>query len=130
MLGPAGKGVQTIVMMVQHTRLDCIVGSAALMRRCAAEAVHHATHRSAFGKHLVQSPIMANVLADLLVEAEAATTLAFRVAESFDLAASDPEQVTYTHARTHTRTHPHNYTRTHTNTHTHTHTHAHLRVAY
>eukprot|EP00038_Savillea_parva_P023573 m.41616 g.41616 ORF g.41616 m.41616 type:complete len:595 (+) comp6159_c0_seq1:30-1814(+) len=84
MLGAPGRGIQTILTMVQHTRLDCLVGSAGLMQRCVAEAVHHANHREAFGKLLKESPIMKNVLADLLIESEAATTLAFRIAESFD----------------------------------------------
>ena len=70
--------------MVHHTRLDCIVASAGLIRRCVAEALHHTAHREAFGRKLSTSPIMANVLADLAIESEAATVLAFRVAEAFD----------------------------------------------
>jgi putative acyl-CoA dehydrogenase len=70
--------------MVNHTRLDCLLGSAASMRWGLVQAVHHARHRSAFGKHLAEQPAMQNVLADLAVESEAATVAALRIARSYD----------------------------------------------
>ena len=84
MLGEEGRGVATIIEMVTHTRLDCIVGSATSMRRGVAEAVHHARHRSAFGARLAEQPLMVNVLADLAVESEAATASALRLARAYD----------------------------------------------
>ncbi len=91
-IGDEGRGVPTIIEMVNHTRLDCVLGSAANMRRAVAEATHHAAHRRAFGRTLTEQPLMANVLADLCVESEAATALAFRLARSFDEAAAGSEQ--------------------------------------
>jgi putative acyl-CoA dehydrogenase len=76
--------VATIIEMVAHTRLDCVVGSAAIMRRGVAEAVHHVRHRSAFGLRLVEQPLMVNVLADLALESEAATAAALRLARAYD----------------------------------------------
>src|ERR1700753_1520745 len=70
--------------MVNHTRLDCVVGSAALMRQATALAIHHARHRSAFGRRLVDQPLMTNVLADLAIESEAATAAALRLARAYD----------------------------------------------
>jgi len=84
-LGPEGRGVPTIIEMVGMTRLDCVSGSAAIMRRAVAEATHHAAHRSAFGSPLLDKPLMQNVLADLAVESEAATALAIRLAAAFDV---------------------------------------------
>jgi putative acyl-CoA dehydrogenase len=84
LVGEEGRGVRTIVEMVVHTRLDCVLGSAALMRRAVAEATHHAAHRSAFGRPLLEQPLMQNVLADLCVESEAATVLALRLARAYD----------------------------------------------
>jgi putative acyl-CoA dehydrogenase len=84
LVGEEGRGVQTIIEMVNHTRLDCVLGSAALQRRAVAEATHHAAHRSAFGRLLADQPLMENVLADLCVESEAATTTALRLARAFD----------------------------------------------
>ena len=84
LVGEEGRGVPTIIEMVNHTRLDCLIGSATGMRHGVAEAVHHARHRSAFGKLLADQPAMQNVLADLAVESEAATTVAYRVARSYD----------------------------------------------
>jgi len=84
LVGDEGHGVRTIVRMVNHTRLDCLLGSAASMRWGLVQAVHHARHRSAFGKLLVDQPAMQNVLADLALESEAATTVALRVARSYD----------------------------------------------
>jgi putative acyl-CoA dehydrogenase len=83
-VGEEGRGIATIMGMVRHTRLDAAVVCAGMMRHCAVEAVHHATHRSAFGKLLVDQPLMKAVLADLVVEAEAALLLVMRVARAFD----------------------------------------------
>ena len=74
-LGDEGRGVRTIIEMVAATRLDCVLGSASLMRQALAEASWHVTHRSAFGGRLVDKPLMQNVVADLAVESEAATAL-------------------------------------------------------
>jgi putative acyl-CoA dehydrogenase len=76
--------VRTIIEMVQHTRLDCILGSTAGMRACVAQATWHAAHRSAFGRVLVDQPLMTNVLADLAIESEAATVTALRLARAYD----------------------------------------------
>ena len=84
LVGDEGRGVRTILEMVVHTRLDCVLGSAAIMRRAVAEATHHAAHRSAFGRLLADQPLMRNVLADLCVESEAATATALRLARAFD----------------------------------------------
>ncbi len=83
-LGDEGRGVRTIIEMVSATRLDCVLGSTALMRGAVAQATHHAAHRSAFGGLLADKPLMRNVLADLAVEAEAATALALRLAHAVD----------------------------------------------
>jgi putative acyl-CoA dehydrogenase len=84
LIGEEGRGVATIIRMVNHTRLDCLLGSTASMRWGLAQAVHHARHRSAFGKLLAEQPAMQNVLADLAVESEAATVTAMRIARSYD----------------------------------------------
>ena len=84
LVGEEGRGVPTIIRMVNHTRLDCLLGSAAGMRWGVAQAVHHARHRSAFGKLLADHPAMRNVLADLALESEAATAAAMRVARAYD----------------------------------------------
>jgi putative acyl-CoA dehydrogenase len=84
LIGEEGRGVATIIRMVNHTRLDCLLGSTASMRWGVAQAVHHARHRSAFGKLLAEQPAMQNVLADLAVESEAATVTAMRIARSYD----------------------------------------------
>ena len=76
--------------MVALTRLDCMTGSAALMRQATVQALHHARHRQAFGKHLVEQALMQNVLADLVLETEAATALSLRVARAVDAAVRDP----------------------------------------
>ncbi|MEU8353061.1 acyl-CoA dehydrogenase family protein, partial [Streptomyces sp. NPDC048845] len=83
-VGEEGRGVATIIGMVAATRLDCVLGSAALMRQAVAQAVHHAAHRSAFGGPLIDKPLMENVLADLALESEAATTLGLRLAAAQD----------------------------------------------
>jgi putative acyl-CoA dehydrogenase len=84
LLGEEGRGVATIIEMVTHTRLDCVIGSASGMRRGVAEAVWHARHRSAFGARLADQPAMVNVLADLALESEAATATALRLARAYD----------------------------------------------
>ena len=84
LVGEEGRGVNAIIRMVNHTRLDCLLGSAAGMRRGVVEAIHHARYRSAFGARLVDAPAMQNVLADLAIESEAATAAALRVASSYD----------------------------------------------
>ncbi len=83
-VGDEGAGVRTIIGMVAATRLDCVLGSAGLMRQAVAQAVHHCAHREAFGRTLLDQPLMRNVLADLAVESEAATTLALRLAAAYD----------------------------------------------
>lgn len=83
-VGEEGRGVRTIIEMVAATRLDCVLGSAGLMRQAVAQAIHHCTHREAFGGKLADKPLMRNVLADLAVESEAATTLALRLAAAYD----------------------------------------------
>jgi putative acyl-CoA dehydrogenase len=83
-IGEEGRGVATIIEMVHHTRLDCIVAPAAYMRAASAQALWHCQHRKAFGKRLIEQALMRQVLADLALESEAATALAFRIARSFD----------------------------------------------
>jgi len=90
-VGEPGRGVATIIEMVSATRLDCLLGSAAAIRQACVEAAHHAEHRRAFGASLVRHPAMAAVLADLTLEAEAATTLAFRLAGAADRASRGDE---------------------------------------
>ncbi|GAA3550434.1 acyl-CoA dehydrogenase family protein [Nocardioides daeguensis] len=86
LVGEEGKGVKTIVEMVNMTRLDCVIGSASGMRSALVQAAHHARHRAAFGKLLIDQPLMRNVLADLAVESEAATTAMMRLAGANDRA--------------------------------------------
>jgi putative acyl-CoA dehydrogenase len=83
-VGEEGRGVATIIEMVAATRLDCALGSAALMRQAVAQAVHHATYRQAFGGPLIDKPLMVNVLADMALESEAATATVLRLAASYD----------------------------------------------
>ncbi len=83
-LGDEGRGVRTIIEMVAATRLDCVLGSASLMRKALAEASWHVAHRSAFGSRLADKPLMQNVIADLAVESEAATALGIRLAAAVD----------------------------------------------
>lgn len=92
LVGEEGKGVKTIVEMVNMTRLDCVIGSASGMRNALAQATHHARHRSAFGKDLIDQPLMRNVLADLQVESEAALTAMLRLAGANDRAIRGDEQ--------------------------------------
>jgi putative acyl-CoA dehydrogenase len=89
MVGEPGRGVPTIIEMVGHTRLDCVIGAAAGMRAAVVQATHHAAHRAAFGKTLIDQPLMRNVLADLCLESEAATALAMRLARAYDEAGQD-----------------------------------------
>ena len=91
MVGEPGRGVPTIIEMVGHTRLDCVIGSAAGMRSGVVSATWHTAHRSAFGKVLIDQPLMRNVLADLCVESEATTALAMRLARAYDEAHDDAD---------------------------------------
>ncbi|GLW03754.1 acyl-CoA dehydrogenase family protein [Streptomyces lavendulae] len=91
LVGEEGRGVRTIIEMVAATRLDCVIGSASLMRQALTQAVHHAEHRSAFGAPLIAQPLMRNVLADLALESEAATVLTLRLAAAYD-AGTDRER--------------------------------------
>ena len=84
LVGEEGRGVPTIIEMVNHTRLDCVLGTAAAMRAAVEQATHHAAHRSAFGSLLVDQPLMRNVLADLCIESEAATLTGLRLARAYD----------------------------------------------
>jgi len=84
MVGPEGRGVPTIIEMVAMTRFDCMIGSSAAMRMAVSQVLHHCSARSAFGKRLIDQPLMQNVLADLVLESEAATMLTFRIARSMD----------------------------------------------
>ncbi len=92
LVGEEGEGVRTIIGMVQGTRLDCLVGSAGLMRAALANAIDHCRQRRAFGRELAAQPAMARVLADLALEQEAALALAFRVARAFDRAAASERE--------------------------------------
>jgi putative acyl-CoA dehydrogenase len=84
LVGEEGRGVATIIDMVHHTRLDCVMASAALMRQALVQALFHVRHRRAFGKLLIDQPLMRNVIADLAIESEAATLLLMRLARAFD----------------------------------------------
>jgi putative acyl-CoA dehydrogenase len=84
MIGEEGRGIPTIIEMAGYTRLDCAIGSAGLMRQAVAQAVHHASHRTAFQKKLIDQPLMTNVLADLALESEAACVLTMRLARAYD----------------------------------------------
>ena len=88
-VGEPGRGIATLINMAHHTRFDIVVAVASMMRAALNQALHHASHREAFGKKLIEHPLMANVLADLALEAEAATLLAFRLAAAFDAAKKD-----------------------------------------
>jgi putative acyl-CoA dehydrogenase len=92
LVGEAGRGVRTILDMVNSTRLDCVLAAATGMRIGVIQATHHAAHRSAFGKALIEQPLMANVLADLAIESEAATVVALRLAGATDRAARGDQQ--------------------------------------
>jgi putative acyl-CoA dehydrogenase len=92
LVGEEGAGVRTIIEMVNHTRLDCVLGGATGMRVGVAQAIHHATHRSVFGRELAEQPLMRNVLADLAIESEAATIGALRLARAYDEALAGDEE--------------------------------------
>jgi putative acyl-CoA dehydrogenase len=92
LVGEEGRGVPTIIEMVNHTRLDCVIGCSAGFRWGTAMAIHHASHRSAFGKPLVEQPLMRNVLSDLAIESEAATVSAMWLARAFDEAHAGDER--------------------------------------
>ena len=94
MVGEEGRGVRTIIEMVNHTRLDCALGGAAGMRAGVAHAIHHCSERAAFGATLVDQPLMQNVLADLAIESEAATVSAMRLARAYDESAAGDEHST------------------------------------
>ncbi|TVU92505.1 isovaleryl-CoA dehydrogenase [Vreelandella titanicae] len=93
MVGDEGRGVRTIIEMVAMTRYDCMIGSAAGMRQATAQAIHHASHRHAFGARLSEQPLMQNVLADLAIESEAATTLMLRMARAMDQQDNEHERL-------------------------------------
>lgn len=84
MVGEPGRGIATLIQMASYTRLDCVLGSAALLRQATVQAAHHANHRQAFGKTLLQQPLMRSVMVDLAIESEAATVLALQLAAAFD----------------------------------------------
>ena len=84
LVGEEGRGIPTILEMSNYTRLDCAIGSSGLMRQAVAQAIHHASHRTAFQKTLIDQPLMSNVLADLALESEAATVLTMRLARAYD----------------------------------------------
>ena len=91
-IGEPGRGIATILEMVQYTRLDCVIGSAGLIRGALAAALDHARQRTTFGRHLVDHPLMANVLADIAIESEAAMALALALARTFDADAPAAER--------------------------------------
>jgi putative acyl-CoA dehydrogenase len=92
MIGEEGRGVPTIIEMVNGTRLDCVIGSVALMRQAISQAAWHVAHRAAFGSNLIDKPLMRNVVADLEIETEAATLMMIRLAGAFDRAEVDPAE--------------------------------------
>src|SRR4051794_15376263 len=89
-VGEEGRGVRTIIEMVQLTRVDCIIGSAGMMRMALAQATHHARHRTVFQKKLADQPMMRMLIADMALEMEGVTALTMRLCRSFDHASSDP----------------------------------------
>ena len=94
-VGEEGRGIATILEMVMLTRLDCMLGSAAEMRMALAQAVHHCRHRRAFGRRLVEQPLMRNVLADIAIESEAALALSMRIARAVDAASHDAREAAF-----------------------------------
>ena len=92
LVGDEGRGVQTIIEMVNHTRLDCVVGSVGIMRQAVSQAAWHVAHRRAFGAKLIDKPLMANVVADLELEVEAATLMMMRLSGAFDRAEIDTDE--------------------------------------
>jgi putative acyl-CoA dehydrogenase len=94
-VGEEGRGVRTIIEMVQLTRLDCAISSAGMMRMALAQALHHARYRTVFQRKLADQPMMRAVLADLALEVEGAVALLFRLCRAFDHAAHDPREAIY-----------------------------------
>jgi putative acyl-CoA dehydrogenase len=94
-VGDEGKGIRTIIQMVQLTRQDCATASAGLMRSGLVHALHHARHRSVFQKHLADQPMMQSVLADMALHVEASTALVMRLCRAFDLAPEDQSEAAY-----------------------------------
>lgn len=95
LIGEEGRGVRNIIEMATYTRLDCAVSSAGMMRQSLAQALHHCAHRRVFQKHLIDQPLMQNVIADMALEVEANTALAFRVTRAFDMADESEEEARY-----------------------------------
>jgi putative acyl-CoA dehydrogenase len=95
LVGEEGRGIATIIEMVNHTRLDCVVGSTGLMRQAVSQAGWHTAHRSAFGSRLLDKPLMRNVLADLEVEVQSATLMMVRLSGAFDRADADPDEAAF-----------------------------------
>lgn len=93
MVGEEGQGVRTIIEMVSATRYDCMIGSSAGMRQAVVQAIHHCQYRSAFGNHLIDQPLMQNVLADLALESEAALQLTMRMSRAYDQSESERERL-------------------------------------
>jgi len=93
LVGDEGRGVSQILAMGVMTRLDCALGTSALMRQALSQALHHTAQRAAFGKRLIEQPLMKNVLADLALESEAATALALRLARAFDRQGDEQERL-------------------------------------
>ena len=94
-VGEAGRGVRTIIEMVQHTRIDCVVASSGLIRQTLTQAIHHADHRRTFGKRLLEQPLMQNVLADIALEVEAATAMSFRLVRAFQDGPTNPAEAAF-----------------------------------
>ena len=94
-VGEEGKGIRTIIQMVQLTRQDCAIASAGLMRSGLAHALHHARHRSVFQKHLADQPLMRAVLADMALHVEASVALVIRLCQAFDRTGDDPNEAAY-----------------------------------
>src|SRR5260370_13754240 len=92
MVGEEGRGIGTRIEMARLTRFDIVVACAGMMRAALNQALHHAAHRQAFGRRLLEQPLMQNVLADLSLETEAATLLAFRLSRAFDRAEGDERE--------------------------------------
>jgi putative acyl-CoA dehydrogenase len=100
LVGEAGRGIPTIIDMVTLTRLDCAIASAGLMRIAVAEAVHHSRYRKAFGNVLIDQPLMTRVIADIALDQVAAAALVFRLAESYDRAATNPAEAAFSRLMT------------------------------
>jgi putative acyl-CoA dehydrogenase len=95
MVGDEGRGIATILEMVALTRQDCLIGSSGIMRQALVQAIHHARHRRAFGKQLIDQALMRNVLADLALESEAAVALSLRVARAIDASGRDASEAAF-----------------------------------